>query len=355
MKINIRLYTFLALLFFACSAQSSPVGVDSILTGEASFVEGAIHRIVYAPGTTQSLNFDGSWHAIISDQGLQIETTLDGIQRDLTIIGNDEFLLETRSGGFQAGEIKPITNNIAEGKNLILDQYILKRISEINHRADDTNVTYAKFWFIFQSALQADTEEGVKCSRSFQGNAVDDKWYMDRHFIAGKSMPVATYPAGGCLVIDCKSKMGDLTPGESFSIKEYWPKTVPVSGEDVYPFRDTELTVSAVKAITASNLLAKISYASARLEDYRFIYSTNGMPLNLPLKSVLWMLRSSPHWGEYSKMAAAKISFTPEYAEIKSKGNLKVRFALIAGMVVFTIGFAAWAFSFGRGKQIKTE
>ena len=319
------------------SLVSAPIGTDSIQAKEGTLISGSIHRVAYAPGTTNSLSFEGKWNILVSDQGTQVETVLDGVRRNVIIIDKDEFVLETRSDGFQAGEIWTVTNGVAVGKNIILTQYILERMAEEHPLGAGTSSTYAKSWFHMSSGLQADVDNGVSCDRNLREDTVEDRWYVTRRFVEGASMPVVAYGGRGFLALSLNSKVGKITPGETISVMEYWPKIKPASAEDVYPFRDTQLLVADVQMVTNVNLLPKVLYAGARLEDYRFQYA-NGKPMNVPLNPVLWVSRQSKGWSEYLKIAETVLITRPAYLDTKSQGHSKKRLVILTFMSVFTAG-----------------
>jgi hypothetical protein len=309
-----RILLFAGLLFFACNAKSAKIGADSILTGEAGWIEGTIQRIAYAPGTTQSLSYDGTWSAVLSDKGRRIVTSVGPVKREASFIGDDQIGLETRNGTVQSGTIRHFNADAGPaGQDFIFVQYLLERIQAANKQSNQAvSQTYAKTWFHIADALKADVEAGVDWNRVHQNGIIQDKWYVSRYIEkrfdgdrSGGQIVWPGYATNGFLAVEVSMRLGEFTPGEVMTINEYWPKSSPTSCDDVDLFRHTEITVIAVKKVDSVNLLPKVTDGHARVEDFRFMMDSAKLkPLNLPLKPLGWVLAGSSQWKTFTEQVA---------------------------------------------------
>jgi len=296
---------------FCFNTQAQSIGTTNISSGPATWVEGVWHLASFAPGTDSSITYDGNWHAIISDKGIQITMSDDvsnkfGDHCTLTesMIGEDQFELVTEEEGkkqknFQEGAIRTIENGML-GPSAGMAQYILERIAETSTSTNKQNPIYGASWFYLVKDLKADTKSGLHVQRSNTLNAVQDKWYVSQYvseYKKGSTNEILVFPAGystnGFLALKYEGNFGKITTGETFRVQEYGTKSKPSSDEDVYQLHDTKMTVTDIRPVSDVNLLPVVQYDKAEITDHRLMEAPSE-PLIVDFSETQWITRNSP-------------------------------------------------------------
>ena len=296
----LRRVLILALAFFNLQIHAQSAGVTDILSGPATWIEGTFHRTLYAPGTDQTRTIDGSWHAILSDKGIQITVSRDNEEITVSKIGGDQFELHSKEMLFQEGAVRAIKNGTFVGPDVKIAQYIHQRMIEISQPTKITP-SYGMSWNHFVDTLHADIDTGMCIHRIVKTNSVDDEWHVSKTYSKNsQGADVAIFPTGystnGFLALTYSSNTGKIESGETLRIQEYWPKSNPASDSDVYPFCNTKISISSAKPVSDINLLPVVYYNKTEIADYRFTNASSVKPMNLRFRETQWITQNSTAW-----------------------------------------------------------
>jgi hypothetical protein len=284
------------MLAFTNTGRAEKMGFDFISSGAGLQIEGTLRRVAYAPPTTNSLVFEGSWKAVLGEGGVYISATYNKKKSEVAIIGSDQFELLTVEGGRQRGTIQAADHFFVGGENQIVSQFIFKRVYAAGRYLTLSNGPSS--WYHIVTALKADTIDGVSMSQSIDKSQLIESWFVSRYLEQGK---VPEYFSNGFLAVKYQGNMGSVAPGETIEVQEYWPKEHPVGERDVDLFRDTTIKVSSVIRVTNVNLLPLLTYKEATIEDLRFGGSAN--PLGLTVSQASWIPKESANWGKLQAIA----------------------------------------------------
>ena len=290
-----------------------------------------------------------------------VDVTLSGLP-----VGNaDQFELLSKPDGFQLGEIRFCIPGGTAGPNGTITQYLLRRLLDVDSRNVSTTPTYATNWLHLRRAVNADLKNGVNVRRIRRNSTVSDKWYVNsyawteaRQAIspdAGggrKSFPVPGYPPNGFLAIEYEARTGPLESGEKFHVTERWSKGPKspgdlLSSEDVYPFRETELTIRSVTEVSGKNLLPAVSFSKTGLRDYRLPAPAGREVLFMPFKRTHWIVSGdSKNW---KTLKAAALRAKPNtHPEVNTNNRRMARFFLVfTALIPLVFIIAGWR----RGKK----